>query len=429
MPTEMSMNNNSFHTFFFNFFLISIFFSDWGFFYRDATRPLISFTDLATFFFIVVYGLRLMYKAKFTKDSIFVLILLFTIIIISYVGIFFFNRVPNFSEFYKSSAKLILWAVFIFIWLNTINDLDLNKNKLLNTYMIASSIIGLIAIGQYTFYQTTGIALDFHLFKDQKYGSIIGNFRATSIFLEPSYLGVHLLIPLLISAYIILFNEKKNKIYLIHGTVIFFAILISFSLGSYLILVLYSVFVYLRLLVNIKNGVKYLQRFYISNIIIFLLLSVLTYVLYDLIFIRFESEVIPLIERGIWGIQNTSIYYRSLSFIGFFKTLELSPIFGFGFDQIEYMNRLLIIPDFEVTTSGTLGFIGISSGLLGLSVFGIFFFTIFKGGSDNRLFYNVRLGFIVGLILIHTFIYAGILNADFWVLLAYGHFFSNKKQF
>lgn len=132
---------------------------------------------------------------------------------------------------------------------------------------------------------------------------------------------------------------------------------------------------------------------------------------------------------------STSVAGRFSSYQGFWAVLKHSPLFGVGFDQVNYISNLSG-RDFE-SHSGIIGFIGTSTGLFGMILFLYILKFIWDGGEKKKLKIKEEYqpdslvmgrAIIVALFLEQLILYGGILNTDFWLPLSFAYLFIRTGQ-
>ncbi len=427
------------------FLVILSFLPDWGFIYRGNVRPMISFSETGVVLLIIIW---LFHKVthknlKVKKISIKMFFLIVSVILIATLGAsLHFNQV-NWIEHIKSSIKLLFWGIFIFCWIDILEDISSNfeiSNKSWKLYINFALLISGIAIFQYTFYKFTGLHLKLNPFIDQGWGAIGGNYRAMAIYGEPSWLGVILLPPLISQGELFLHFKKFS--YLSKFLFLLAGVVVSFSLASFIVLGIWGGFVLLKLFINNfpifllpKIKKKKIQTIFVVFCLIIIGGLIFTWWIYPLIIPRISSEMNFMITSLKGGRQVlTSGTKRFASYEGFWAVLKSSPIFGVGFDQAKYISSLTG-KYFEATTSGIFGFIGTAAGILGIILIFYLFKFIWNGGYSRKLKIenNPQItlviagrAIVIALFLEQLFLYAGILNSDFWLPLAFAYLFIRR---
>jgi len=423
---------------------ISVFFSDWGFFIR-GNRPVLSFPEVLVIVFCCIWFLRklLKKKLKISKESLVFFFLIFGIIISASIGaILNFENIDKTQHFF-GILRFLFWGTFLFCFFDLVKEIyqDINfSKKLWKYYLNFSLLIAIIGIFQYIFYFVFGKHLNLNPYFQQHWGVFGGYYRATAIFQEPSFLGV-VLVPSFIATLRLFLNKKKYQD-LIKILILFFGILFSLSLGSFLVLIVFGFFEACKFL---YNEISIFLRKTISRKKAFLIFSLFFILLFFcLIFYYFLApRVVPRISFEINQIKNYfssvgNIEYQSgirrfSSYKGFLLTLQKSPIFGFGFDQKNYIGYLLG-NIFETNTgSGIFGFVGTSAGIVGIILIFLIFRLAWNGGFMKRKLklrkdlesdlLIVGKSIILALLLEQLISYGGILNPDFWIPLAFASLF------
>lgn len=432
------------------FLVILSFLPDWGIIYRGNTKPMISFPEIGVAFLILGWFFQKTYQGnlKIKKDSIKAIFLVACIILIATLGASFHYNQADWMEHVKSSIKLLFWGIFLFCWVDISEDISSNfkiSNKAWKFYINFALLISGIAIFQYTFYKITGFHLKLNPFINQGWGAIGGNYRAMAIYGEPSWLGVILLPPLISQGELFLRFNKFS--YLLKFLFLLVGVIVSFSLASFIVFGIWGGFVLLKLFINNlsifllpKIKKKKIQTIFVVFCLIIVGGLIFLWWIYPLVIPRISSEVNNLLSNLAGERQVlTSGSKRFASYEGFWAALKSSPIFGIGFDQVKYISSLTG-KYFEATTSGIFGFIGTSAGILGLFLFFYIFKFAWNGsngkkekiksGHQSELIVAGR-AIVLALFLEQLFLYAGILNSDFWLPLAFAYLFIrsgyNKK--
>ncbi len=424
------------------FLIILSFLSDWGFIYRGNIRPMISFPEIGVGLLIIIC---FFYKIsqenlKVKKNGIKIFFVIVSIILIATLGASLHYNQIVWAEHVKSSLKLLFWGIFIFCWIDILEDISTNfemSNRAYKLYINFALLISGIAIFQYTFYKFTGLHLKLNPFIDQGWSAIRGNYRAMAIHGEPSWLGVILLPPLISQGELFLHFKKFS--YLSKFLFLLAGVVVSFSLASFIVLGIWGGFVLLKLFINNcsifllpKIKKKKIQTVFVAFCLIIIGGLIFLWWIYPLIIPRISSEMNFMITNLKGGRQVlTSGTKRFASYEGFWAVLKSSPIFGVGFDQVKYISSLTG-KYFEATTSGIFGFIGTSAGILGLFLFFYILKFIWNGNNSKKekiksdhqseLIVAGR-AMVLALFLEQLFLYAGILNSDFWLPLAFGYLF------
>ena len=422
------------------------FFSDWGFFY-SSVRPTISFPEIGAMIFIIFWllGKFLRKGLKISPKSLQIFFLIFSIFLVATIGaILHFDQI-SLSEHLKSSVKLIFWAIFMFCWVNAVKSIftDIKfSNRVWTCYLNCALVISGITIFQYIFHQFTGQHLNLNPFLKQSWGVIGGYYRATGIYREPSWLGVVLIPPLIAQGK--LFFTKNKVSYLWKFLFLVAGVLVSLSLANFIVLGIWGVFIFLKwiyqeLSIFFKIKVKR-NEFQTISAIFFLLIIVVFIIIqwiFPLVLPRIQTEFNAFIYNFKYGAQIlTSGAKRFASYEGFVAILKRSPLFGVGFDQRDYVSYL-VGKYFESTTSGIFGFIGTSAGLIGIILFLYMLKFIWNGGEKKKIKIReknqpdlllIGRAIVVALLLEQIFLYAGILNADFWIPLAFAYLFVKSGQ-
>jgi len=424
------------------FLVILSFLPDWGLIYRGNVRPMISFPEIGVALLIIIW---FFYKViqeniKIKKISIKMFFLIVSIILIATLGASLHYNQISWEEHVKSSIKLLFWGIFLFCWIDILEDISSNfkiSNKAWKFYINFALLISGIAIFQYIFYKFTGLHLNLNPFITQGWGAIGVNYRVMAIYGEPAGLGAILLPPLISQGELFLRFNKFS--YLSKFLFLLVGVILSFSLASFIVLGIWGGFVLLKLFINNfsifllpKIKKKKFQTIFVVFCLIIVGGLIFLWWIYPLIIPRISSEINFMITNFQGGRQVlTSGTKRFASYEGFWAVLKNSPIFGVGFDQVKYISSLMG-KYFEATTSGIFGFIGTSAGILGIFLF----FNILKfiwNGSNSRkkmiksdhqseLIVAGR-AIVLALFLEQLFLYAGILNSDFWLPLAFAYLF------
>jgi len=424
------------------FLVILSFLPDWGFVYRGNTKPTISFPEVGVALLIIIWFFRKITEGnlKVKKISTSMFFLVVSIILIATLGASLHYNQVNWIEHVKSSIKLLFWGIFIFCWIDILEDISSNfkiSNKAWKFYINFALLISGIAIFQYIFYKFTGLHLRLNPFVNQSWGAIGGNYRAMAIYGEPSWLGVILIPPLLSQGELFLRFNKFS--YLSKFLFLLVGIIVSFSLASFIVLGIWGGFVLLKLFINNfsifllpKIKKKKIQTIFVVFCLIIVGGLIFLWWIYPLIIPRISSEINFMVANLKGGRQIlTSGTRRFASYEGFWAVLKSSPIFGVGFDQVKYISNLTG-KYFEATTSGIFGFIGTSAGILGLFLF--FYILKFIWNANNSKKEKIKSdhqselivagrAMVLALFLEQLFLYAGILNSDFWLPLAFAYLF------
>lgn len=430
--------------------VLSVFFSNWGIFTQRSGRVTFSFSDILAMFFIVLWFLRKLIKGKliFSKDSIIIFLAILGIIISGIIGgCININKIDKIEHVF-GVVKLLFWGIFMLAGVDLFQEIYKNikfSNRLWKYYLNGSFIVSAIAIFQYLFYLSFHQHLNFSPFFQQHWGVYGGYYRATGIFQEPSFLGVILLPPLI--AEIKLFLTKDKLSYLFKALFIFCGVLVSFSLGSFLVLGVWLFFEFLKwifqkfgIFLKVKTQKKELKAILAVFFLIIIGLFIVIKWVFPFILPRLVFEFNNLISNFKDNSQSiTSGANRFSSYEGFLAILKSSPLFGVGFDQEYYIGQLLGKTFESNTGSGIFGFIGTSAGIIGVILIFYIFWFIFKGGiSKNKVQLKERLQpdlLIIGktiimvLLLEQLISYGGILNPDFWLPLAFAYLFIRTGQY
>ena len=454
---------------------ISTFFSDWGLSYTGFSRPIVSFGDMTAILFILVW-IRYKIRKKdrhLGKSAIKVMMIMTGLLTVATIGAVFHVHHIEWMEHFKSALRLIFWGCFMVGWIDMIREKEIIigteiADKTRKMYLNMAMLVAMLALFQFIFFHFTQFHLQLHPFLEQRWGSIGYHYRAMSIYVEPSYLGVILLPPLISQGEVYLRWNKMSDF--IPYTVLTIGLAVSFSLASFLVYGIWIGTVFVRWL---KNGWLLLKRprsdrksiyhSLLAGTFIGLMVLVLLFWIKPIVSYRVEEEtslVLSSLEKEqnnaprSTGMANNSQLSsetennsglssgirRFSSYVGFWAVLKHAPIFGVGFDQKEYI-RALAGEYFEATTSGIFGFIGTSAGLLGVLL--IFFLFYFVWQKEDREISRESLSsktpaqsvllisgktMILVLLLEHLFLYGVILNADFWLPLALAFLFINVKQ-
>lgn len=424
--------------FFHNFLLIitvSVFFFDWGYPY-PSRGPQVSLPEILVAFFILTcaFSKVAISPFRYTQASIKAFLLILGIFLAGSVGAILHLQHIKWFEHIASGMKLLFWGVFFSFIVDIGKRLkdDMLARKIWNYYLLSASVISAIAILQYGFFGITGAHLDLHPLQDQIWIVRGGYYRATGIYREPAWLGT-VLIPALIAQGTIFFR-RNHPADLIKSSLLLGGLLASFSLGSYIVVGIWGsaalgMWAFKRLGIFLRPTItkRELHSLMLISCSVFIGVVVLTLWAIPLIVPRIVEEtqrVLPIITEGEIPVLSSGVM-RFTTYLGFFSVLQQSPLFGIGFDQMGYVSEL-IGGYFDGTSSGILGFIGISSGLLGLSLLVYLFLFVWKGrGNRKALSRNERSDLIIlgrailiAIILEQLVLYSGILNAPFWIPLA-----------
>lgn len=419
---------------------ILLFLPDWGFFFKNSCRPILSFPEIGAMILILIWiSQKLLQKnLKVCNSSSKLFLLIMAIIIIATIGAsFYFNRI-NWFEHWNSAIKLFFWAIFMFCWTDYVKDISSTSflNDIFKIYVNIALFISIIVIFQYVFYQFTGISLKLNLFHAQGWGSIAGNYRAQGIYGEPSWVGVMLIPPLIVQIKLFLtFNRFSN---MWKSLIILSAIILSFSLASYLVVAFYIALILLKwfhknifskfIYNKIKKKTIFIGFVILCIFIIFIL--IFFYKVYPFIGERIAKEAYYIINRPE-NVSNMSVsgLRRFSGNLAFWLVLKRSPLCGIGFDQFDYLSSLT--GEYYEIGNGIIGFIGTSAGILGIIMIIYIFMFIWSGGQKMRKNMNnceselVISGkvMVIALFLEQIILYPGILNPDFWLPLAFAYLF------
>ena len=430
--------------------ILSVFFSDWGIFTQRAGRVTFPLPDIFAILFIIVWFFRKLIRGKlaFSQNSIIIFLAILGIIVSGSIGGWMhFQKIDKIEHVY-GIVKLLFWGIFIFTWIDLIQKIYKNirfSSKLWKYYLNGSFIVSAIAIFQYLFYLIFHQHLNLSPFFQQHWGVYGGYYRATAIFQEPSFLGVILLPPLI--AEIKLFLTKDKLSYLCKALFIFCGLLVSFSLGSFLVLGAWLIFeflewIYKKMAIFLKTKVKRQEIVSIFTVLILGLVGLIFFFSYlsSLVMPRLNYEFNK-ITSYILG-QNTkysSGIGRFSSYEGFIAILKNSPLFGVSFDQENYIGQLLGKTFESNTGSGIFGFIGTSTGIIGVILLFYILWFIFKGGNyKNKIKLKEELQpnlliigktIVIVLLLEQLISYGGILNPDFWLPLAFASLLIRSGQY
>jgi len=419
--------------------LISVFFSDWGFFIRKGNRPILSFPEVLVIIFCGVWLLRklLEEKLKIPRESFVFFFLIFGIIISASIGaILNFKNIDKNQHFF-GILRFFFWGIFLFCFFDLAREVyqDINfSRKLWKYYLDFSLLIAIIGIFQYIFYLVFGKHLNLNPYFQQHWGTYGGYYRATSIFQEPSFLGV-ILCPIFIAS-TNLFLQSSKVTTLIKTLILFMGILASLSLGSFIVI---GVFILWQILTFLIRNFLFFRislsktSFFLLIVVPFIVLLICKLMPRIVFEVRQLANYFSLFNSG-GSIAYSSGIGRVSSYKGFLVILKTSPFFGVGFDQGEYISTLLNT-FFETNTgSGIFGFIGTSAGICGVILMFLLFYLIFRGGiqGQNPKLKNISQlstllivgkAMVLTLLLEQLIAYGGILNPDFWIPLAFGALF------
>lgn len=424
------------------FLVILAFLPDWGFIYRGYSKPSISFPEIGVFLLVLMWCFQKITKRniKIKKNSIKAIFLIIGIFLVATLGATFNYNQIDWFEHIKSSIKLLFWGIFVFCWIDITENLCSNfklSDRVWKLYINLALLISGMAIFQYIFYQITGLHLKLNPFVQPSWGSMVGNYRAMSIYREPSWLGVILLPSLISQGELFLYSNKFS--YLLKFLFLLSGVIISFSLASYLVFGIWGGFVLSKYFIRCFSifMVPKIKKKKILTIFIIFCLVIISGVIF---FYWIYPVVVPriIIEKNILifylkGERQllTSGVKRFTSYEGFWTILKHSPFFGVGFDQVKYISRLSG-KHFEASTSGIFGFIGTSAGLLGILLIFYLFKFIWNGGYKGKIKIenNPKIVLVIAgrailitLFLEQLFLYAGILNPDFWLPLSFAYLF------
>lgn len=422
--------------------LITIsFLPDWGIFLPgDRVRPILSLPEIGALIFIIAWFLRKVLNPNVQRKSLWMFFLVVGILSSASLGALLNLNYINIVEHFRSCVKLIFWGIFMFCWIDIVRG-NLIEDKFpqsaLRCYLNVAIVISVIAIFQYIFYYIFGEHIQLNPM-GQRWGAIGGHYRATGIYGEPSWLGVILIPPFLIHAQLL--YTKECLCYLPGFIVILMGIVVSLSLASFAVVGIWGIYIllkwiYVTLAIFLKPKVRKAQiaLFFITCLFILVGSIVLAKLIYPAIEPRIKAE---LINRRIPGylIEEhalTSGAVRLSSFSGFVTVLKHSPLFGVGFDQETYITSLGG-KFFSYTGSGIIGFLGTSAGIMGICFMFFIFRIVWNAGNkagartseviQSNLVLTGRT-IVVALLLEQLILYAGILNADFWLPLAFAYLF------
>ena len=423
---------------FFSFVVtISLFFSDWGFIYKTGRRPLIPIPEIVAVFFIIIWwcSKTITINLSFSKEAIFFFMLIISIVFVASAGAIWNYSSVNFFEHCKSSSRLIFWAVFLLAWIDGAKKNILDKNlgkKIWSLYRTGAILISIIAILQFLIGSLAGIHLNLHPFLQQSWGSMMGHYRATGIYSEPSWLGTVLLPPLIAQGTLLLIRKEIKCFW--SFLIIFLGLSVSLSLGSFIVLAIWFGLILLKEVVKFPRPRINVKKFRFALIIFTLLLLTifpLSFKVYPLLIKRIRIDT-KNVSRALAKepVPLTSTIKRLSSYQGFIAVMKISPIVGVGFDQKDLITKMMG-RYFESTTSGIFGFIGTSSGLLGVILLLMIFFLAAGGLEKNLDRKNTKIigeAIIGTLLLEQTILYSGILNADFWIPLAIGVLLTSPSE-
>lgn len=440
--------------FFILILLISIFFSDWGFFVKEGDRPIISFSELfiIIFFFIWFFRKILQKKTAISRDSFLFFLLILGIIFSANIGaLIHFQEIDRIQHFF-GILRFLFWGIFLFYFFDIIKENYKNidfSEKLWKYYLNFSLIVAILGIFQYFFYFFFKRHINLNPYFQQHWGVLGGYYRATSIFQEPSFLGVILVPPFI--ATLEIFLTKERLIYLIKSLILFLGVLMSLSLGSFLVLLVFVFlktvqFIYEKISIFFKNRIlrREIYLIFLITSLFIIFCFVFFYFLAPIIIPRMVFEFNQLkkyfLSQNIGQITYSSGIARMSSFKGFLLVLRKSPFFGFGFDQEEYIKGLLGAIFESNTGSGISGFVGTSAGIIGVLLIFAIFYIVWKGGykglkSGKKKIKKEPDLFIVGkaiilaLFLEQLISYGGILNPDFWLPLAFAFWFIRSGNY
>lgn len=288
---------------------ISTFFSDWGLSYTGFSRPIVSFADMTAILFILVW-IRYKIKKKdrhLSKSAIKVMMIMTGLLTVATIGAVFHVQHIEWMEHFKSALRLIFWGCFMVGWIDMIREKDAIigteiAGKTRKMYLNMAMLVAMLALFQYIFFHFTQFHLQLHPFLEQRWGSIGYHYRAMSIYVEPSYLGVILLPPLISQGEVYLRWNKMSDF--IPYTVLTIGLAVSFSLASFLVYGIWIGTVFARWL---KNGwlllsgprcdKKSLYHSLLAGTLIGLMVLLLFFWLKPMVSYRVDHEATALLHR------------------------------------------------------------------------------------------------------------------------------------
>jgi len=377
-------------------FFIAVFFSDYGLFYTEFTRPMISFCELLGFLIIIISFKKI---NRISLKAVQMFSISIIIIIISIFSSFIYDN--NMIENLKSSVRILYWVVLL-IMLSQYKTIK--KEMLLKIIMSTTSVIALLGILQFVIYRVFGYVLKFrpNIFGEVRWGNILGLFRPTSIYAEPSWLAVAL-IPFAFASFSMYIKKDCS---LFTFLILNIGVLISFSFGGIITLgAIYTIYFIYLFLINFLS-----KRFNVRMFVIFLVIVTVfisfnfQYGFLENLFYRISSEL---------ARSNSSISKRLSGYEGIIEVAKESPIFGSGFLNYNF---------FKTEGLKYQASVGISTLYTGVGLFGTLLFIILLKiilVHDKKSKYKyIKNSLLFALVVEQTIVYGGIFNTDFWGILA-----------
>jgi len=427
--------------------VITAFLSDFGIMVQKGDRPLIAFSEILVIVFILFLFLykTLQNPSGVSKTGLKIFLSILGIIVSASIGAILHLSQIDLTQHIYGVLRLILWAVFFLLWADIAGILANSPSfpkKVWKYYLTFGFIISGAGIFQYIFHLVSGQHLNLNPFFQQHWGVYGGYYRATSIFQEPSFLGV-MLVPIFI-AEAKLFFVKGNLSHLIKSIFLLGGILVSFSLGSFIVVgvwmgIVFFKWLYCRmgLFLRTKTDKREIESILAVSFVVLIACVIFSQWIGPLVIPRIEYELksVQLYHMGD-RFQGSSGAGRFSSYEGFLMICKQSPLFGVGFDQTDYIESLLGKTFQTNTGSGIFGFIGTSAGILGVVLILLVFKIVFQGYNYKEKVREARQSnllivgraIVVALVLEQLISYGGILNPDFWLPLAFSYLFIIKGQ-
>ena len=422
-----------------------VFMSDYSF--RIGSSQFISFPEILVAFFILFGIFGVVIKGSFTvsKAGLRISSSIFAIFVFATIGALSNLQNINLNEHVFSALRVIFWIFFFLSWDIHIHRFRvasrISSNRVWKAYLIAGLVVSILAIFQYSFYLIAGRHLNLSPLFEQGWGVFGGYYRATSIFPEPAHFGAAIA-PIFFAQFRIFLNEGNFK-HLLSSFVLLLGIAVSLSLGTFLVV---GVWGFWMLLKWFYSGLKVFLRprtrismrdLKVSGLLVLLLsfgVVVFFVWLVPLLIPRLTYEAGQLAGYVEGNVPFSSGVGRFSGYAGFSEVLKVSPLFGLGFDQTEYISSLMGKFFRADLGSGIFGFVGTSAGVLGVVAAFYIFWLVWKGTRSDKL----RMGFfsrpfppllvagrgiVEALLLTQLMLSGGFLRPNFWIPLALAYLF------
>lgn len=352
--------------------------------------------DLIVFLLFII-SVYIFIKKKFIpKDSLFVLAYLLFICVgtVSLVINSFFNPSYNFLVSLLYGVRLTVY-LSIFIYPLILKD----KARVNNLIFLAGSIIVLIGIFQYLYYNDLSflryLGWDSHLY------------RLFSTFLDPNFAGIFYVVFLGFVAARIhnIFRIKTPsfEIFILIMTII--SIYLTYSRSAFLAFIVFALVVFI------------LQKKFL-RIVIFVPMLLVLYFL-------FSDKMV----EGLNPFRTFSSNQRIVSFKNAFDIFSKNPIFGVGYNSFryalikyEYVSEIgAATSNSDAGTDNSLLFTLTTTGIIGFFFFSVGYFTLLKKlylerTFESSIYFAVVLSVFFGSLFVNALFYIPIISFLFLIL-------------